>query len=188
MPNGNPTVGPLRAASPPVVYRRVVLDVRPRTDADLPSCVAALAEVHEHDGYPVHWPADPQDWLSPALLGAWVVGPPDVVLAHVLLVAATATDHLLAAAVDADIGDLALVSRLFVRPDARRNGLARWLLDTATDAAGHRRVALEVDVTAAGAVTCYQAAGWQLVGTAEVRWLDLSGQPARMHQFLWPGR
>lgn len=188
MPNGNPTAGPTRAASLPVVYCRVVSDVRLRTDADLPSCVAALAQVHELDGYPVHWPADPQGWLSPALLGAWVVGPPDGVLAHVLLVAATATDHLLAAAVDADVDDVALVSRLFVRPDARGNGLARRLLDAATDAAGHRRVALEVDVTAAGAVTCYQAAGWQQVGTAEAHWLDRSGQPARMHHFVWPGR
>jgi hypothetical protein len=47
--------------------------VRQRRPDDLPELVEALRAVHERDGYPVVWKADPAAWLSPAgLQGAWV--------------------------------------------------------------------------------------------------------------------
>lgn len=47
--------------------------IRDRTHHDLNPCADVLAQVHEHDGYPVNWPAAPDAWLTPpALLHAWV--------------------------------------------------------------------------------------------------------------------
>jgi ribosomal-protein-alanine N-acetyltransferase len=39
--------------------------VRPRDTGDLPALVPALRAVHELDGYPVRWKADPAGWLTP---------------------------------------------------------------------------------------------------------------------------
>ena len=48
--------------------------VRPRDAGDLPALVTALRAVHDRDGYPVRWKADPAVWLSPdGLRAAWVV-------------------------------------------------------------------------------------------------------------------
>jgi CBS domain-containing protein len=48
--------------------------VRPREPGDLPALVTALRAVHERDGYPVTWKADPASWLTPdGLRTAWVV-------------------------------------------------------------------------------------------------------------------
>jgi hypothetical protein len=47
--------------------------IRPRSEADLDACAAALRHVHERDRYPGVWPADPADWLSPPKLLAAVV-------------------------------------------------------------------------------------------------------------------
>lgn len=33
--------------------------IRPRTQADLDTCVRVLATVHEQNGYPLNWPAGP---------------------------------------------------------------------------------------------------------------------------------
>ncbi|MGW2329133.1 hypothetical protein ACWC5C_25720 [Streptomyces sp. NPDC001700] len=60
--------------------------LRPRTDEDLAACVSALATVQRADRYPVHWPDDPQGWLTPAdMLGAWVAAEGPAVLGHVTL-------------------------------------------------------------------------------------------------------
>ncbi|RNG17655.1 hypothetical protein [Streptomyces botrytidirepellens] len=39
--------------------------IRPRTDEDPAACVTALATVQRADRYPVHWPDDPEGWLTP---------------------------------------------------------------------------------------------------------------------------
>ena len=63
------------------------VSIRPRSDADLAACVAALRLVHDADDYPMIWPADPVAWLTPPdLAAAWVAVLDDVPLAgHVLL-------------------------------------------------------------------------------------------------------
>ena len=46
----------------------------PRDAGDVPTLVTALRAVHERDGYPVRWKADPAAWLTPdGLQAAWVV-------------------------------------------------------------------------------------------------------------------
>ncbi|MEV3962105.1 hypothetical protein AB0M34_14600 [Nocardia sp. NPDC050193] len=44
------------------------MDIRPKALDDLPACVAVLRRVHETDGYPADWPADPAGWLNSAKL------------------------------------------------------------------------------------------------------------------------
>ena len=53
--------------------------IRQRVPADLDNCVRALRAVHEADGYPVNWPADPGRWLNPPeTLAAWVCADPQL--------------------------------------------------------------------------------------------------------------
>ncbi|GGV81306.1 hypothetical protein GCM10010294_54680 [Streptomyces griseoloalbus] len=48
--------------------------VRRRTDRDLGDCVRVLAEVHEHDGYPVNWPDAWGSRTCAAVPSGWVGG------------------------------------------------------------------------------------------------------------------
>ncbi len=108
--------------------------VRPRTDDDLPGCVAVLRAVHAADRYPSTWPADPAAFLSPpGLVTALVVTVGERVTGH----AALLTDDVDAAG---DSGALRL-TRVFVDPAVRRAGYARALLaGVATALAARGRV------------------------------------------------
>lgn len=58
--------------------------IRPRSEADLDACTAALWHVHERDRYPEVWPADPAGWLSPPrFLTAVVAERDETVVGHV---------------------------------------------------------------------------------------------------------
>ncbi|MEV0713599.1 hypothetical protein [Asanoa sp. NPDC050611] len=82
--------------------------VRPRREADLPGCVAALRAVHDADAYPLNWPEDPIAWLAPqGLAQAWVAElAPGTIAGHVAILG----------------GEL---TRLFVTPAARRRAVGR---------------------------------------------------------------
>jgi GNAT superfamily N-acetyltransferase len=89
--------------------------IRQRDEADVGTCVEALRAVHRASGYPANWPADPAQWLRPShILQAWVATTDDTPIAgHVILRQTPATER------------SAEVSRLFVVPAARRQGVAR---------------------------------------------------------------
>ncbi|WP_370379805.1 GNAT family N-acetyltransferase [Catenulispora sp. GAS73] len=160
--------------------------IRPRHPDDLPACAKALFGVHEKDGYPVHWPTDPEHWLTPDhLLGAWVAPDGDSILGHVALTQPTAP---FAAAINQPAPNLALVGRLFVTPDARRTGLASALLSHAAQAARDegRQAVLEVDANATAAVTFYERAGWHFLRTDTGGWIAADGLPARVRIYLAP--
>ncbi|MEZ0113420.1 GNAT superfamily N-acetyltransferase [Catenulispora sp. EB89] len=160
--------------------------IRPRHPEDLPACAKALYGVHEKDGYPVRWPADPQRWLTPdAILGAWVAADEATILGHVSLAQPSDT---FAAAIDHPAPKLALVGRLFVAVDARRGGLASDLLSHAAQAARDegRRAVLEVDANAAGAVAFYERAGWRFLRDDTGGWIAADGLPARVRIYLAP--
>jgi GNAT superfamily N-acetyltransferase len=160
--------------------------IRPRRDDDLPACVQALAGVHETDGYPVRWPADPRDWLNPRrITGAWIAADGPTVLGHVTL---TRPDAAFAAAAGRPESELAVVSRLFVAVEARRGGLAARLLDCVTRAATADGLlpALEVEARATGAIALYERAGWRFVRTDTGHWIAADGQPAKVRIYLGP--
>lgn len=133
--------------------------IRPRSETDLDDCVGLLAEVHKSAGYPVNWPADPANWLSPPdALGIWVLTLDGKIAGH-LIVTAEGTEG-------------ALVERLFVDPRRMGLGLGRQLLEYAIAFAGKvgRRLMLDVVGSRDGAVGFYRKAGWRETGRTPIDW------------------
>ncbi|MFD7996148.1 GNAT family N-acetyltransferase [Streptomyces mexicanus] len=150
--------------------------VRRRTDGDVEKCVRTLAEVHQRDGYPVNWPEQPDEWLSHASVwGAWVAELGDRVVGHVSLSRSGEGD--LAPGLWSDRNraskDLtAVVSRLFVAPQARGHGIGALLIGRAVKEARERGLHPVLDVVASdtAAVALYERLGWELMATVEQRW------------------
>ncbi|MGR6913881.1 GNAT family N-acetyltransferase [[Actinomadura] parvosata] len=149
------------------------MDIRPRTPADLPACVEALAAVQAADRYPVNWPADPGAWLTPdGMTTAWIATEPDAapgqaVLGHVAITR-----------------DLEL-TRLFVTPAARGRGVAARLLETAR-ASTPLPLKLEVSSEGRAAIGLYERLGWRRVGSSRATWLNAAGEPALLHHYVSP--
>lgn len=109
------------------------------------------------------------------------------VLGHVAL---TRADDSLVQVVGAPAEGLAAVARLFVAATARGRGIARVLLETATqaaDALGLRAV-LEVESGAAGAIGLYERTGWRFVGAAVADWIAPDGQFAVVRAYVSPAK
>ncbi|MFI7546629.1 GNAT family N-acetyltransferase [Actinoplanes sp. NPDC049599] len=139
-------------------------EIRERRAGDLDECVRLLRQVHEADGYPLNWPADPRAWLHPPrILGAWVA-PADGLLAGHALVTAD--------------GEL---SRLFVSPRRRGQGLARALIDAARATTPDGRLTLEVANDAAAAY--YERTGWALTGSYRAGWTGPDGGPVTLRRY-----
>ena len=124
--------------------------IRARRPEDVDDCVEVLAAVHATDGYPLRWPEDPRDWLTPKhLLAAWVAEADGALVGHVRSVARPATG---------------------APPCGRRLGAA--LLGQADAQARVRglRSALEVLDHDHHAVALYEHAGWSRVASALAPW------------------
>ncbi|WP_171171323.1 GNAT family N-acetyltransferase [Streptomyces sp. I05A-00742] len=150
--------------------------VRYRTDRDLGECVRVLAEVHEHDGYPVNWPDHPGAWLTPpSLIASWVVELDGRVAGHIGLSRSGAGDvapGLWSARAGVSTEATAVVSRLFVAPSARGHGIGALLMARAVTEARDRGLHPVLDVVASGtaAAALYERLGWQLLATVEQQW------------------
>jgi len=147
-----------------------------------------LEAVQRADGYPGRWPEDPATFLRPSgLLAAWVAVADDAVVGHVAL-----RDHIpghgLPYWTDATglaQDELACVSRLFVRPDRRGDGLGGALLDAARARAERAdlRSVLDVVDTGGEAIALYERRGWRRVGS--VPW-DAWGEKTTLHYYVSP--
>ncbi|GAA3837455.1 GNAT family N-acetyltransferase [Streptomyces coacervatus] len=151
--------------------------VRRRTGRDLDACVQVLAVVHEHSGYPVNWPEKPTDWLTPrSLLAAWVAKLDGRVVGHVGLSRGGRGDvapGLWGARAGVGAEAAAVVSRLFVSPEARGHGLGAALMARAVAEAHGRGLHPVLDVVAASdtaATALYERLGWELLDVVEQRW------------------
>jgi len=151
--------------------------IRNRDEADLSLCVEALRAVYQAGGYPVNWPADPAQWLRPSeILQAWVAATDDLPVAgHVILRQPPGA------------GRSAEVSRLFVVPAARRQGVASALLEAAMRAAAENDLDLFLDVTddLQAARALYERAGFRLVSTAQADWTTPDGHSVTLHRYVW---
>jgi GNAT superfamily N-acetyltransferase len=151
--------------------------IRNRDEADLSTCVEALRIVYQASGYPVNWPADPARWLRPSeILQAWVAATDDTPVAgHAILRQPPAA------------GRSAEVSRLFVVPAARRQGVAYALLQAAMRAAAANDLDLFLDVTddLRAARALYERAGFRLISTAQADWTTPDGHPVTLHRYAW---
>ncbi|WP_326617314.1 GNAT family N-acetyltransferase [Streptomyces decoyicus] len=142
--------------------------IRRRRDTDLDACVAVLAEVHTHSGYPHHWPDDPAGWLTPdGLTAAWVAEADGSVVGHVALCGHEA-------------------GRLCVAPTARGAGLGGRLLRAleAEAAARGLRPVLEVKDTDTAAIALYERLGWTRRATERQEWG--AGEVVTVHRYEAP--
>ena len=151
--------------------------IRNRDEADLSLCVEALRAVYQAGGYPVNWPADPAQWLRPSeILQAWVAATNDLPVAgHVILRQPPGA------------GRSAEVSRLFVVPAARRQGVASLLLESVMRSAVANDLDLFLDVTddLQAARALYERAGFRLVSTAQADWTTPDGHSVTLHRYVW---
>jgi GNAT superfamily N-acetyltransferase len=148
--------------------------IRSRRHADLPACVAVLAEVQRADGYPEIWPSEPAQWLDPpGTLAAWIAQPADRIAGHVSLIAAP--------------DNCALLSRLFVAPTAQQQGLARQLMATALGWAGEGGLEVRLEVHAeAPAVALYERLGWRFLAFGQGSWIGLDGRRPTVRYYAAP--
>ncbi len=142
-------------------------------------CVALLRDVYPVDRYPAVWPAEPVRWLlGRECIAAWVAEDAGRLLGHLSLHRTDASRERWQwrEALAIPLERLAVVSRFFVAPAARRRGVGSALLDGAEHHAGEHGLSLVLDVAEhnRGAIAFYEHRGWRRVGTTE---LTLSGEP-----------
>jgi len=146
-----------------------------------------MAAVHELDGYPMRWPADPPSWLTvPGTLAAMVGELDGEVVAHGLIRRADGTTAAapLARASGHPVDEVVMVSRLYVAPSGRRRGAGAQLLDALLRAAAEHHVVVGLDVVDkdTAAIAMYERAGWHRVATIPCDWAP----DRQMHCYLAP--
>ncbi|MGW5557766.1 GNAT family N-acetyltransferase [Micromonospora sp. NPDC003944] len=155
--------------------------IRRRRATDLDGCVAALAEVHRVDTYPLNWPADPHGWLrEPHPARAWVAVDADgAIVGHV------AVHRVPDPAGGPPARPTAEVARLFVAPKSRGLALGSALLDRARQWADTRATDLVLEVAAGdtAAAALYERKGWRLVGTSTAPWAAPDGSPVSLRHY-----
>jgi ribosomal protein S18 acetylase RimI-like enzyme len=127
--------------------------------------------VHQHDGYPQNWPRDPVRWLAGRhTIAAWVSEQEAEIVGHLAL---TEPDVGRAwpqwqAALDLPAERLAAISRFFVAPTSRSQGVGASLMSAAEREAATRGRHLVLDVADhnQAAISFYAARGWREVGQA----------------------
>lgn len=164
------------------------MPIRLREQEDLAGCVAVLRQVHEHSGYPSTWPEDPASWLTPlGLVAAWVAGHDGLIAGHVALVRGVRYECLLRAT-RRPPDELGGITRLFVASSARRQGLARLLLEAATGSAKERGLQPVLDVVddSRPAIALYERSGWKLAGTQTATWTTPAGLSPTLRCYVGP--
>ncbi|TDC38800.1 N-acetyltransferase [Micromonospora sp. 15K316] len=159
--------------------------IRDRTRPDLPYCVAVLAEVHRLDRYPLNWPANPEDWLSPSnALNAWVAETAQGrILGHVAV-------HRADLATNPASAPVAEVSRLFVAPAARGHAVGARLLTRVRQWAAEHRFSLNLEIVdhqlSTSAIALYERTGWRHTHTTVAPWTGPAGEPVRLRRYTLP--
>jgi len=138
--------------------------------------VALLRQVHEHDRYPLAWPADPAAWLSGRRqLDAWVARQGPAACGHVALArpGSGPAAEIWARHLRAPGSEVLCVAQLFTAPHARGSGTGGRLLATALVRARARGAAavLEVITLNQDAIALYRVRGWRQVGSVSYDWL-----------------
>lgn len=147
------------------------LVIRPRVDTDIAGAGAALVRTHASDGYPVEGVDDPEAWLtSPALLKAWVAEIAGTIVGHVAI-SRPDGEEAVALWMDqsgASEKDVAVLSRLFVAPEARRKSVGESLARVAAEYGQSQGVRLVFDVLTkdTAAIRLYERLGCTRLGPA----------------------
>jgi GNAT superfamily N-acetyltransferase len=149
------------------------IEVRVRESGDLEGCIALTRVVHDVDRYPLVLQDDVGHFLaSPRLIAAWVAQLGGQIVGHIALQrgSSNAMASMVSEALSVEPDCIGVVSRLMVSPSVRRSGVGRRLLGTAAGEAVRRGLtpALDVVTSYAAAITLYDRAGWQCIGTITV--------------------
>ncbi|HEY2041915.1 MAG TPA: GNAT family N-acetyltransferase [Jatrophihabitans sp.] len=164
--------------------RLFVVMVRLREPEDVRLCVEVLAGVHDQDGYPLQWPADPVSWLSPpGLVSAWVADVDGELAGHVALIGDNSSE------LPPGLGQ-AEISRLFVSPTMRGRGVGAQLLDAVTRRAEHQGWALWLEVVEGrgSAAPFYERRGWRLVDRRSADWTTSAGDRPVLRRYAEPSQ
>jgi len=151
-----------------------------RKPDDVSSCVELMRNTHLASGYPVHWPAEPDEFLvSSKELGAWIALDADgQTIGHVAVHDAEGDPAFgpVRAAASATAKEFVVIARLIVEPDRQGEGIGAALLGVASDYSKRtgRHPILDVVTSSTAAIAFYEAREWQRVGSVEI---ELSGQP-----------
>ena len=138
--------------------------------------MALVDLVHHNDGYPGVTPRGFEAFVvNPDALAAWVaVRDNGEIVGHVALhpTSSNAVMEVARSVTDAEVG---VVSRLFVHPAARREGVGRRLLEAASGFARTQALVPILDVSTgfAPAIGLYEAAGWTSLGQVSVTFGDI---------------
>ena len=150
-----------------------VRGLRPRHPKDVAACARLLRVVHYESHYPEQLVDAPRAWLSHGdVLDAWVVERQEEILGHVAISRVghdTTTAFRWREMTGREPTELASVSRLFVRPKARRLGLGSALLDAAVAEIRSRGLipVLQVADSHPDAVRLFEQGGWRLLSMDE---------------------
>ena len=161
LPGGTPACE-LPPVSPPVK------GIRRRRPKDLGACARLLRVVFSEGQYPVYWPDAPRAWLNGEdVIDAWVVERKGEILGHIAI-SKVGLDAVSALRWREITGrgpsELAGISRFFVRPRVRGQGIGAALLDVAVAEIRARGLTPVLDVVSAGkdAIKLYEDRGWRL--------------------------
>ena len=143
-----------------------VKGIRRRRPKDLDACVHVLTLVYSEGRYPVHWPDAPRAWLDEDVIDAWVLERQGELLGHVAI-ARVGRDPLSVLRwreiTGRDPSELACVTRLYVRPRARGQGIGSALLEVALEEIRARGLipVCEVVSVSQDAVAFFEDLGWR---------------------------
>jgi len=165
--------------------------VRPRTPEDLDACISVADVVHERDGYPPYLPEGDftRFLVSDDALKAWVAIADAEIVGHVSLHhhSTPAVMTLATNALGCDEAELAVVARLLVAPERRRQGVATRLLDAAVShaRASDRVPILDVWTGLPDAIAMYDGLRWRRLG--RVAFTPPEQDPMHEIVFVAPG-
>ena len=171
--------------------RLATIVIRRKHHVDADACLELARLTHKVDGYPKYLPDDLDAFVNnPAEMAAWVAESAGRIVGHVAVhrVTGDPASPVASSATGLAAEEMLVIARLMVHPNARRIGVGRQLLETATSYATIRQLLPILDVLqeSDAAIALYEDQGWRRGGPLV---LPLHGHPAlQLWVYVGPSR